>query len=395
MKRRRFWLLAVVFAGCLGLASAWVLYFSLETSVGSRSASRFAYQHPSASAELPNLWRVPEFSFRDQHDTVTPASSLLGTVWIADFIFSTCSSVCPMLTARLVSLQRRLPQQSLRFVSFSVDPEHDTPKVLAEYASKWSSGERRWLLLSTDERGLAELSQGMRVALEPTGELQNPILHTSMFFLVDVQGTVRGVYDSNDPGALERLVVDAQRLVAATAPPDATPQIRPALPRDGAGLFMELRCGACHDDPRLAPNLAGVYESRVRLSDGSTLKADESYLRESIVEPERHLVLGYPNLMPSYRREVDDAQIQALVDYIKGLRPHPAGTMGASPHAVESPSSGSAGAMGQGVSIDPVCGMQVHIGEATPQAPYQGRTRYFCCEACRSRFEKDPGKYVK
>ena len=100
-------------------------------------AEQFAYRARPAGAELPELWRVPGFSFRDQHGKSTTDRELLGHVWIADFIFTSCTTVCPMLSAQMVMLQRSLPHPELRFVSFSVDPAHDTPEVLQAYAQRW------------------------------------------------------------------------------------------------------------------------------------------------------------------------------------------------------------------------------------------------------------------
>jgi hypothetical protein len=115
-----------------------------------------------------------------------------------------------MLTSRMVMLQRSLSGVDVRFVSFSVDPAHDTPDVLAAYADRWSEKETRWALLATTDASLADISSGFRVAAEKTNDEKNPILHSDLFFLVDADGFVRGVYpsDAGERLARETLVGD-------------------------------------------------------------------------------------------------------------------------------------------------------------------------------------------
>lgn len=89
----------------------------------------------------------------------------------------------------------------------------------------------------------------------------------------------------------------------------------------GEALFQELGCGGCHmaQDTSIAPSLVGVAGETVPLEDGSTITADEEYLRQSIVEPLAHIVQGYQPIMPSFADRVDDEQLAALVAYIQSL----------------------------------------------------------------------------
>jgi cytochrome c oxidase subunit 2 len=85
----------------------------------------------------------------------------------------------------------------------------------------------------------------------------------------------------------------------------------------GARLFVTWGCTACHG--QRAPTLAGLYMTNVALDNGSTVVADDDYLRESIIEPSAKVVAGYPPIMPSYRGQLSEEQIMALVAYIKSL----------------------------------------------------------------------------
>jgi cytochrome oxidase Cu insertion factor (SCO1/SenC/PrrC family) len=120
----------------------------LRGGMGSPPAEMFAYQRQTESTGvLPQLWQVPSFAFKDQHGKDTTERDLTGTVWIADFIYTSCTNVCPMISAKRALLERKLAGAPLRFVSFSVDPEHDTPAALSAYAATWG-GDERWLLFT-------------------------------------------------------------------------------------------------------------------------------------------------------------------------------------------------------------------------------------------------------
>jgi cytochrome c oxidase subunit 2 len=103
----------------------------------------------------------------------------------------------------------------------------------------------------------------------------------------------------------------------------------------GARLFATYGCGQCHG--QTAPTLAGLFGRQVRIDDGSTVTADETYLRESILNPASRVVAGYGRLMPSYRGQLNDEQINQLIAYVKSLgvaradAPAPANTDVAAP----------------------------------------------------------------
>lgn len=160
---------------------------------------------------------LPDFALTSQtHQRVTSAD-LRGRAWVADFIFTRCAGICPVMTAQMARLRERLPGD-VRLVSFTVDPRHDTPDVLAEYARPFKPGER-WLFLTGAQSELYRLSvEGFKLeAMElPAGQREaggdGPFLHSSRFVLVDGRARVVGYYDSADTEALERLVRDAHRL---------------------------------------------------------------------------------------------------------------------------------------------------------------------------------------
>jgi hypothetical protein len=238
-------------------------------------------------------------------------ADLRGHVWIANFIFTRCPSICPLITAKMALVQRRLGDPKLRFVSFSVDPSRDTPDVLKRYAAGWRPGETRWILLSTTAAAVESLVTAMYGTIKPA---ENDINHPRLFFLVDAAGSVRGVYESDRDDAVDRLVRDAQTVGAAAPAVSAFPDTA-----RGDELYAALRCASCHERPELAPRLDGVRDRRVLLEDGAERTVDAAYIREAIVAPDAKRVAGYATRMPNYETELAPRQLDALVDHVAKL----------------------------------------------------------------------------
>jgi protein SCO1/2 len=326
---------------------------------------------------LEPLYSAPPFAYTDQHGATVTSLSIKGTPYIANFIFTTCRTICPLLTTKMVQLQRQLPGVNVRFVSFSVDPLHDTPQALADYARTWNPDEPRWTLLATDERTLPVTAAGFHVTAmknassSPEAEL-DPIIHSGVFLLVDGDGLVRGVYDSEDTDDFRTLATDA-RALAKAPPPTPTP------PRDGATLYHQLSCANCHERPALAPPLGGILDTRRTLENSLLVTADRAYLKQSILSPEAKRVAGFPLKMPSYDGLLSASELDALVDFTISL-PAP---------------EGSADQAAVTLAIDPVCHMKVRVTDDALHAEHDGGTYYFCSEYCRERFTSTPAAFLK
>jgi protein SCO1/2 len=167
---------------------------------------------------LNNYGAVPEFTLLERAGKTVTSTELRGKVWIADFIYTTCTDTCPMQSATMATLQEKFSsQKDLRFVSFSVDPERDNPEVLSRYADRFQASTDRWLFLTGDKEPIARLVQeGFRLsaaALTDAASKENVILHSPRFVLIDRKSQIRGYYDSRDNTALERLSKDLVTLL--------------------------------------------------------------------------------------------------------------------------------------------------------------------------------------
>jgi cytochrome oxidase Cu insertion factor (SCO1/SenC/PrrC family) len=162
---------------------------------------------------LQPLFDTPEFSLTDQNGKKFGRADLAGKVWIADFIFTHCTSMCPIMTQNMREIQTATTGVPVQLVSFTVDPEHDTPQVLKAYAAANKADETRWHFLTGDQKTMWELSVGMKLAVGP-GDGAMQVMHSSRFLLVDGRGVVRGVYDYKDAGAIGNLLADTRVLIA-------------------------------------------------------------------------------------------------------------------------------------------------------------------------------------
>ncbi len=165
-----------------------------------------------------NAPRVPEFSLTERSGTVVTRADLAGSWWVADFIFTRCTGICPLLTARMAQLAQRLPD--VRLVSFSVDPAYDTPSVLSRYAEgavPAGTAEGQWLFLTGPRETLYALIGGgfhlsvsdAAPSLAAEGEL---ITHSDRLVLVDPEGYIRGYYHGTEEDAAAKVAEDLARL---------------------------------------------------------------------------------------------------------------------------------------------------------------------------------------
>jgi protein SCO1/2 len=174
------------------------------------------------SPELPHVARVPNFQLRDQNARAISPEQLRGSVWIANFMFTSCPDVCPLLTTRMSGVRTQLApiRSSVRFVSFSVDPGNDRPEVLKQYAQKHGADQADWSFLTGPADEIKQVVvDGFKQTLEQSDDEPGKapgILHGSHFVLVDRNLDIRGFYPSDDEGTL-RLMRDA-RILAAEKP---------------------------------------------------------------------------------------------------------------------------------------------------------------------------------
>ncbi len=155
----------------------------------------------------PVLAELPAFALVDQDGRRFGSADLAGTVYVANFFFTRCVSICPLLMQRMAELRERYDEErvdGVRLVSISVDPEHDTPERLREYAAARGIDPLRWSLLTGDPPAVRSLiERGFLTAVGSPPEdpgASFDILHGGKLVLVDGEGRIRGYYDSDALG---------------------------------------------------------------------------------------------------------------------------------------------------------------------------------------------------
>ncbi len=164
---------------------------------------------------LPIYSQIPSFSLTERSGKPLGMDDLRGKVWVADFFFTSCPGPCPRMSERMAELQQGLAGNAeARLVSVTVDPETDTPAVLSDYANRFHAHPDRWYFLTGEKSAIHRLAkEGFLVA-----GVDDTLLHTTRFLLVDRQGRLRGYYDSSDEESLKKLLADVRTLLRESSP---------------------------------------------------------------------------------------------------------------------------------------------------------------------------------
>jgi cytochrome oxidase Cu insertion factor (SCO1/SenC/PrrC family) len=162
-------------------------------------------QHP-ADEPLRTYGIVPPFSLTERSGKTITNQDLNGKIWVADFIFTTCPGPCPLISANMAKLQTKLAgDPHVQLVSFTVDPQDDTPAVLSTYANHLGADPQHWWFLTGPEKPLYDLIQhGFYQAVQdnhnkPLEPGQFVVTHSTYMALVDSRGLIRGFYQGLDP----------------------------------------------------------------------------------------------------------------------------------------------------------------------------------------------------
>jgi protein SCO1/2 len=177
---------------------------------------------------------LPAFELVNERGQPYGSKDLKGRIWVADFVFTTCPTVCPKLTKRMQEIQHRARNlgDAFHLVTFTVDPESDTPERLAAYATAYHANPGRWTFLTGPLKDVEPtVIKGFKLAMGkdelPAGSGLFSIFHGEKLVLVDPEGSIRGYYDADDEG-ISALLRDAGLI--ANVPDEKHPGARPNIP---------------------------------------------------------------------------------------------------------------------------------------------------------------------
>lgn len=168
----------------------------------------------------PSVWhvgrdhRIADFSFVNQDGKTVTQKDYEGKIYVADFFFTTCQTICPIMTSNMEKVQDAIRHDpNVMILSHSVTPDIDTPEVLKAYAQKHHVDARKWNLVTGDKRKIFEIARRSYLAVKTGSEAEMyDMVHTENFVLVDRERRIRGFYDGTKESEIKRLIDDIRFL---------------------------------------------------------------------------------------------------------------------------------------------------------------------------------------
>ncbi len=157
---------------------------------------------------------VKPFLFTNQYGEKVTEETIKGKIYVADFFFATCESICPKMSTQLVTVQNVFAKDdSVLILSHTVNPMHDTVEVLKKYAERFGAIKNKWHLLTGNKKEIYDMARYSYLvnALEDDGSAEG-FLHSELFVLIDTKKRIRGFYDGTDSVAVAKLIADIKLL---------------------------------------------------------------------------------------------------------------------------------------------------------------------------------------
>jgi protein SCO1/2 len=164
----------------------------------------------------PLNWDVESFSFTDQNNQPFGTKDLKNKVWVADFIFTSCETVCPPMTANMTRLQNMLKKEGITdviFVSFSVDPTVDTPEKLKEFMNKYDMNTEKWhFLTGYSQETINQFAQKNFKTIVNKPANTSQVIHGTSLYLVDKSGNIVRNYSAIQNTPYEQIIKDIKTI---------------------------------------------------------------------------------------------------------------------------------------------------------------------------------------
>ncbi|MFT5891349.1 MAG: protein SCO1/2 [Dokdonia sp.] len=157
--------------------------------------------------------KIAPFKLINQNGEVITQETYKDKIYVADFFFTTCQTICPIMTDHMVQIQKELKEDSeVLLLSHSVIPEYDTPEILKAYAIKKGVDDTQWNLVTGSRKEIYTLARKSYLAVKDIPGEEDAMVHTENFMLIDKKSQIRGYYDGTDPKEIERLLEEIEFL---------------------------------------------------------------------------------------------------------------------------------------------------------------------------------------
>ena len=156
---------------------------------------------------------IADFSLTNQNGKIVTQDDYADIIYIADFFFTTCPTICPIMTKNMAKIQNEITDANIKLLSHSVTPIIDSVAQLKKYALEKGVDDTKWNLVTGDKKQIYELARKSYLAVKTDGD-GGPfdMIHTENFILIDKEKRIRGFYDGTDPKEVERLLADLEIL---------------------------------------------------------------------------------------------------------------------------------------------------------------------------------------
>lgn len=163
--------------------------------------------------------RIGDFSFHNQEGEIVTLDEVKDKVFVAEYFFTTCGTICPKMTAQMTRVQKEFKgDDEFKILSFTVNPEIDTVEVMKAYAEKHKAVSGQWHFLTGEKEDLYHLARNSFFVLKPAeaanlGDAGSDFIHTNNFVLVDQELRIRGYYDGTSISEVNELMEDIKILL--------------------------------------------------------------------------------------------------------------------------------------------------------------------------------------
>lgn len=195
----------------IGIVLTTILYFYKKQS--KEPIRKLPYYGPIELADKTQH-TIPSFTFINQYNEPVTKKDVEGKIYVADFFFVTCRSICPLMAQQMTRVYKEFHHDTdILILSHTVNPEHDSIPVLKQYAEKHGVFDKKWLFLTGHKKHLYELARkGYLLNAEEGDGGPDDFIHTQNFALIDKHGHIRGYYDGTDSIEVSRLIQDVRIL---------------------------------------------------------------------------------------------------------------------------------------------------------------------------------------
>ncbi|WP_255474054.1 SCO family protein [Pontibacter qinzhouensis] len=158
--------------------------------------------------------QIPPFALTSQEGKTVTGNDLEGNLYVVNFFFASCPDVCKKMSSQLTRVQEKFQKSpDVKLVSISINPEHDTPEVLQQYADMYGADPAKWYFLTGNRKEIYTLAEkGFYLPVQQVAGQQD-FIHSERFLLVDKNRRVRGIYDGTDREDVDRLMLEINVLL--------------------------------------------------------------------------------------------------------------------------------------------------------------------------------------